>query len=147
MPFSQPAQARAVSRRTGENVLGHPCDPPAVVNLARGLPVQLHRPRPRCEDAGGKLEGEWTSQRPWLLVVVVVIGSSIDDPVVLHRNARRRVIKIGRFEPTSQVCSQCDVKDGPKPLHINVWKCKGCGAALDGDIDAAATPPRPPDWR
>ena len=44
---------------------------------------------------------------------------------------------IGRFEPTSQVCSQCGVKDGPKPLHIRVWECGACGAVLDRDINAA----------
>ncbi len=26
--------------------------------------------------------------------------------------------KAGRFEPTSQACSACGVKDGPKPLHV-----------------------------
>jgi putative transposase len=45
--------------------------------------------------------------------------------------------RIGRFEPTSQVCSQCGVKDGPKPLHIRVWECGACGAVLDRDINAA----------
>jgi putative transposase len=30
----------------------------------------------------------------------------------------RTLVKIGRFEPTSQTCSACGVKDGPKPLHI-----------------------------
>lgn len=45
--------------------------------------------------------------------------------------------RIGRFEPTSQVCSQCGVKDGPKPLHIRVWECRACGAVLDRDINAA----------
>ncbi|GAA1178640.1 MULTISPECIES: RNA-guided endonuclease InsQ/TnpB family protein [Streptomyces violaceusniger group] len=45
--------------------------------------------------------------------------------------------RIGRFEPTSQVCSRCGVKDGPKPLHIRVWECRACGAVLDRDINAA----------
>ncbi|WP_327253204.1 RNA-guided endonuclease InsQ/TnpB family protein [Streptomyces sp. NBC_01244] len=45
--------------------------------------------------------------------------------------------RIGRFEPTSQVCSQCGVKDGPKPLHIRDWECLACGAVLDRDINAA----------
>ncbi|WP_230193511.1 RNA-guided endonuclease InsQ/TnpB family protein [Streptomyces coriariae] len=45
--------------------------------------------------------------------------------------------RIGRFEPTSQVCSQCGVKDSPKPLHIRVWECGACGAVLDRDINAA----------
>ncbi|MFF3735702.1 zinc ribbon domain-containing protein [Streptomyces sp. NPDC002476] len=58
----------------------------------------------------------------------------------------RTFIRIGRFEPTSQLCSQCGVKDGPKPLHVRVWTCGAsgacgacgaCGAVLDRDINAA----------
>ncbi|MER6908418.1 RNA-guided endonuclease TnpB family protein [Streptomyces flaveolus] len=49
----------------------------------------------------------------------------------------RTLHRIGRFEPTSQVCSQCGVKDGPKPLHVRVWECGACGAVLDRDINAA----------
>ncbi|MBM9623685.1 transposase [Streptomyces zhihengii] len=45
--------------------------------------------------------------------------------------------RIGRFEPTSQVCSACGVKDGPKPLHVRVWTCRACGTVLDRDINAA----------
>lgn len=45
--------------------------------------------------------------------------------------------RIGRFEPTSQVCSACGVKDGPKPLHVRVWECGACGVVLDRDINAA----------
>ncbi|MFE7130120.1 RNA-guided endonuclease InsQ/TnpB family protein [Streptomyces sp. NPDC057638] len=49
----------------------------------------------------------------------------------------RTLIRIGRFEPTSQMCSQCGVKDGPKPLHVCTWTCGACGAHLDRDINAA----------
>jgi len=49
----------------------------------------------------------------------------------------REFHRIGRFEPTSQVCSACDVKDGPKPLHVRAWQCQGCGAWLDRDLNAA----------
>ncbi|GAA4901077.1 IS605 OrfB family transposase [Streptomonospora salina] len=49
----------------------------------------------------------------------------------------RRLVRIGRFEPTSRVCSVCGVKDGPKPLHVREWACSGCGAVLDRDINAA----------
>ncbi|MFD0267346.1 RNA-guided endonuclease InsQ/TnpB family protein [Streptomyces sp. NPDC127106] len=45
--------------------------------------------------------------------------------------------RIGRFEPTSQVCSACGVKDGPKPLHVREWTCGACGTVLDRDINAA----------
>jgi putative transposase len=49
----------------------------------------------------------------------------------------RTFLRIGRFEPTSQVCCACGTKDGPKPLHIRVWTCRGCGTVLDRDINAA----------
>ncbi|MBQ0971940.1 RNA-guided endonuclease InsQ/TnpB family protein [Streptomyces griseoincarnatus] len=49
----------------------------------------------------------------------------------------RTLVKIGRFEPTSQVCSRCGVKDGPKPLSVRVWTCGACGAVLDRDVNAA----------
>jgi putative transposase len=49
----------------------------------------------------------------------------------------REFHRIGRFEPTSQVCSACGVKDSPKQLHIRAWQCQGCGAWLDRDINAA----------
>ncbi|HSO56414.1 MAG TPA: transposase, partial [Actinomycetes bacterium] len=35
----------------------------------------------------------------------------------------RRVVKIGRWEPTSQRCSACRHRDGPKPLSIRAWAC------------------------
>jgi putative transposase len=49
----------------------------------------------------------------------------------------REFHRIGRFTPTSQTCSLCGLKDGPKPLHVRVWQCHGCGAWLDRDINAA----------
>ncbi|WP_329332841.1 transposase [Streptomyces sp. NBC_01352] len=49
----------------------------------------------------------------------------------------RTLVKIGRFTPTSQVCSKCGVNDGPKPLHIRTWTCAACGAVHDRDHNAA----------
>jgi len=49
----------------------------------------------------------------------------------------REFHRIGRFEPTSQVCSACGIKDGPKPLHVRVWTCAGCGMTHDRDVNAA----------
>jgi putative transposase len=45
--------------------------------------------------------------------------------------------KIGRFEPTSQVCSACGIKDGPKPMSVRAWMCAGCGTVHDRDVNAA----------
>jgi putative transposase len=45
--------------------------------------------------------------------------------------------RIGRFEPTSRICSACGAKDGPKPLHVRAWQCPACGAWLDRDVNAA----------
>ncbi len=49
----------------------------------------------------------------------------------------RQFHRISRFEPTSQVCSACGVRDGPKPLHVREWACSGCGAIHDRDVNAA----------
>lgn len=49
----------------------------------------------------------------------------------------RTFIRIGRFEPTSQTCSACGTRNGPKPLHVRVWQCQVCGVWLDRDINAA----------
>src|SRR5439155_5013750 len=49
----------------------------------------------------------------------------------------REFHRIGRFEPTSQVCSACGPKDGPKPLYVRAWTCAGCGATHDRDVNAA----------
>ncbi len=49
----------------------------------------------------------------------------------------RTFARIGRFEPTSQVCSACGVKDGPKPLGVRAWTCQACGTVHDRDVNAA----------
>ncbi|MET7700274.1 RNA-guided endonuclease TnpB family protein [Streptomyces sp. NPDC005485] len=49
----------------------------------------------------------------------------------------RTFVKIGRFEPTSQVCSTCGHQDGPKPLHVREWTCPSCATRHDRDLNAA----------
>jgi putative transposase len=49
----------------------------------------------------------------------------------------RTLVKIGRFEPTSQTCSTCGTVDGPKPLHVREWTCTACGTLHDRDHNAA----------
>ena len=49
----------------------------------------------------------------------------------------REFRRIGRFEPTSQVCSSCGMRDGPKPLHVRQWQCTACGTVHDRDVNAA----------
>jgi putative transposase len=58
----------------------------------------------------------------------------LEDKAAQHR---RRVVKIGRWEPTSQLCSACRHRDGPKPLGIRAWACPACGVAQDRDANAA----------
>ncbi|MFF3426288.1 RNA-guided endonuclease InsQ/TnpB family protein [Streptomyces sp. NPDC002602] len=45
--------------------------------------------------------------------------------------------KIGRFVPTSQMCSACGHHDGPKPLHIRMWTCTNCATVHDRDENAS----------
>lgn len=74
------------------------------------------------------------------------MGKSVNDAgwATLTRLIREKAADHGRdvrtisqCEPTSQLCSGCGAKDGPKPLHIRVWTCVECGTALDRDFNAA----------
>jgi putative transposase len=56
---------------------------------------------------------------------------------MLEYKARLYGRRFHRFEPTSQVCSGCGTRDGPKPLSVRIWQCKGCGMRLDRDVNAA----------
>jgi putative transposase len=58
----------------------------------------------------------------------------LDEKAAQHG---RTVVRVGRFEPTSQMCSACGTKDGPKPLAVRVWTCSTCGARHDRDANAA----------
>ena len=49
----------------------------------------------------------------------------------------REFHQIGRFVPTSQLCSACGANDGPKPLSVRAWQCVTCGAIHDRDVNAA----------
>lgn len=49
----------------------------------------------------------------------------------------RTFARVDRFFPSSQVCSDCGVKDGPKPLNVRQWTCAACESMHDRDINAA----------
>jgi putative transposase len=49
----------------------------------------------------------------------------------------RTFVKVDRFYPSSQLCSACGKKDGPKPLSIREWQCTACGVVHDRDLNAA----------
>ena len=49
----------------------------------------------------------------------------------------RSVVKIGRWYPSSRLCSTCGHNDGPKPLAVRSWTCPRCGAEHDRDLNAA----------
>ncbi|MFJ7293490.1 RNA-guided endonuclease InsQ/TnpB family protein [Streptomyces collinus] len=49
----------------------------------------------------------------------------------------RTFAKVDRDFPSSQICSACGFRDGPKPLHIRQWTCGGCGTVHDRDHNAA----------
>ncbi|MGX6513151.1 RNA-guided endonuclease InsQ/TnpB family protein [Rhodococcus sp. SJ-2] len=49
----------------------------------------------------------------------------------------RVFVKVDRFYPSSQLCSACGVRDGPKPLSVRRWQCAACGVVHDRDLNAA----------
>jgi len=49
----------------------------------------------------------------------------------------RTVVKIDRFQPSSQACSVCGHRDGPKPLSVRAWSCAVCSTVHERDSNAA----------
>ncbi|WP_033332245.1 RNA-guided endonuclease InsQ/TnpB family protein [Streptomyces novaecaesareae] len=44
---------------------------------------------------------------------------------------------VHRAFPSSQLCSECGHRDGPKPLAVRAWTCGTCGVLHDRDLNAA----------
>jgi putative transposase len=51
----------------------------------------------------------------------------------------RTLVRVDPWFPSSQLCSVCDHRDGPKPLQVRSWTCAACGAHHDRDVNAART--------
>ena len=49
----------------------------------------------------------------------------------------RSIVEIGRFYPSSKLCSCCGHKMLSMPLSVREWTCPSCGASHDRDINAA----------
>lgn len=49
----------------------------------------------------------------------------------------RAVVAIDRFYPSSKTCSGCGHLLASLPLDVREWRCPGCGAVHDRDVNAA----------
>ena len=49
----------------------------------------------------------------------------------------RTFVKVNRWFPSSQICSNCGHNDGKKTLGVREWICSECGTVHDRDINAA----------
>ena len=50
----------------------------------------------------------------------------------------KKVVTVGRFFPSSQLCSNCGAQwSGTKDLSVRQWTCPVCGAIHDRDVNAA----------
>ena len=49
----------------------------------------------------------------------------------------KHLVKIDKWFPSSQLCSDCGCSSGKKTLDIREWTCQGCGTIHDRDINAA----------
>ena len=49
----------------------------------------------------------------------------------------RKIIKVDKWFPSSQICSECGHKDGKKSLEIREWTCPVCHTYHDRDINAS----------
>jgi putative transposase len=49
----------------------------------------------------------------------------------------RSVVKVGRFFPSSKLCSECGHKNEELTLKDRIWICPKCGTEHDRDLNAA----------
>lgn len=49
----------------------------------------------------------------------------------------KKISKINRWYPSSQICSDCGFNSGKKSLSIREWTCTNCGSHHDRDINAS----------
>ena len=49
----------------------------------------------------------------------------------------KQIVKISRWFPSSQICSNCKMNSGKKPLHVREWTCKKCQTHHDRDLNAS----------
>ena len=58
--------------------------------------------------------------------------------MILYKAAKagKTCVKIGRFEPSSQLCSRCGYRQ-KMPLDKRTYVCPECGMAMDRDLNAA----------
>ncbi|MEV5829715.1 transposase [Spirillospora sp. NPDC052242] len=66
-------------------------------------------------------------------------GWSAFTAMLEYKAARygRTFARVDRAFPSSQICSHCGQRDGPKPLHVRAWACGGCRVVHDRDVNAA----------
>jgi putative transposase len=48
-----------------------------------------------------------------------------------------KVIKAGRFYPSTKTCSACGIVKDKMPLSERTYSCDGCGLVIDRDVNAA----------
>lgn len=66
-----------------------------------------------------------------------MLGEFVRQVKYKARWRNKIVIQIGRFEPSSKLCSNCGTKNDKLKLHHRVWRCKTCNVLHDRDINAA----------
>ena len=65
-------------------------------------------------------------------------GDFIQKLMYVSQKYKTSVVKIGRFDATSQVCHCCGYKNSStKDLSVRTWACPNCGIEHDRDINAA----------
>jgi putative transposase len=48
----------------------------------------------------------------------------------------KHLVIIGKFEPTSKMCSSCKAKQD-MPLNVRTYRCRSCGLEIDRDFNAS----------
>ena len=125
-PGEGPSQGRPAARPGGRRPPGLP-------------PSALHPPGPRAPDGVRGTLNVAGMGRSKLAKSVHDAGWGQFTAMLEYKAALygRQVVKVDPWYPSSQVCSACGHRAGPKPLKVRSWTCPGCGVAHDRDLNAS----------
>lgn len=95
------------------------------------------KPKPNEDNTGFLPNGQAAKSGLNKSILDVGLGKFFDMLEYKAEWHGKNLIKIGRFEPSSKLCSNCKHKNADLKLKDRVWTCVNCGTEHDRDVNAA----------
>lgn len=108
----------------------------AVFSTIRDLPSNIHKENTNTKNHHHHHVGAYIHPPASGINPFGMLRDMLDRK--LAEQGKPGLVKIGRWYPSSQLCSDCGYRyEGTKDLGVREWVCPECGAWHDRDVNAA----------